>query len=55
MAKHIVIQGPVEHDGTVYHEGQELVLPDDQAAPLLLLGVLELLTSKAGKAASDVH
>ena len=55
MAKHVVIQGPVEHDGTVYQEGQELpVLTDDQAAPLLLLGVLEVLI-KSGKNAADVH
>lgn len=55
MAKHVVVQGPVEHDGTIYEEGQELpVLTDEQAAPLLLLGVLEVLT-KPGKPAADVH
>lgn len=56
MAKHVVIQGPVEHDGTVYQEGQELNLPEDQAAPLLLLGVLEVLAAKVGKLpASNDH
>jgi hypothetical protein len=55
MSKHVVVQGPVEHDGTIYEEGQELsVLTDEQAAPLLLLGVLELL-AKPGKPAADVH
>lgn len=40
MAKHIVVIGPVEHDGTVYREGEELSLSDDAAAALAAVGVI---------------
>lgn len=40
MAKHVVVIGPVEHDGTVYLEGEELSLSDDAAAALVAVGVI---------------
>lgn len=40
MPKFIVIQGPVEHDGQTYHDGDELNCKAEAAQPLLNAGVL---------------
>ena len=53
MAKHVVINGPVEHDGVRYDQGQELTLPSDDAAPLVALGVIELLQAAVKGKAQD--
>jgi hypothetical protein len=53
MAKHIVITGPVEHDGVRYDEGQELTLPNDDAAQLVELGVIELVLAVVKGKAQD--
>lgn len=53
MAKHVVINGPVEHDGVRYHEGQELTLPADDAATLVALGVIEAFHAAAKGKAQD--
>lgn len=58
MAKYVVALGPVNHDGTDYKEGSELSLPEDAAAALVAVGVIQQLEqpSKARKAsADDVH
>lgn len=58
MTKHVVIQGPVDHDGARYEEGAEISLPEDAAAALVAVGVLQVIeeAAKARKpAAGDVH
>lgn len=56
MAKHKVILGPVEHDGALYQEGDELNLPVDAAAALLAVGVIEAAEeARKSRAAGDVH
>jgi hypothetical protein len=56
MAKHKVILGPVEHDGTIYQEGDDLTLPGDAAAALLAVGVIEAAEeTRKSRAAGDVH
>jgi len=52
MAKHVVIVGPVEHDGVRYQDGEALpVLLEEAAAALLAVGVIEVQQSKPAKAA----
>jgi hypothetical protein len=57
MAKHKVILGPVEHDGTVYQDGEELPIAGDAAATLLAVGVIEAVEQVSGKTrvSVDVH
>lgn len=47
MAKHVVIVGPVDHDGVRYFNGDELQLPSEAAAALLALKVVEVMHSKS--------
>lgn len=57
MAKHVVVIGPVEHDGTVFQEGEELSLGDDAAAALVAVGVIsevEQSTKSRKGAGADV-
>jgi hypothetical protein len=42
MARHVVVLGPVDHDGTRYQDGDEVTLPPEAAAVLVALGVVEL-------------
>jgi hypothetical protein len=50
MTKHVVIVGPVEHNGTVYQDQDVLpVLSEEAAAALLAVGVIELQQSKPAK------
>ena len=49
MAKHVVVLGPVDHDGVRYQDGEELTLPADVAAVLVALGVVELVASQKTK------
>jgi hypothetical protein len=51
MAKHIVVQGPVEHDGAVYHDGDEVELSASSAEVLLAVGVVE--PKPAGRKAKE--
>ena len=58
MARYVVALGPVNHDGTDYEEGAGLSLPEDAAAALVAVGVIQQVEqpSKARKApADDVH
>lgn len=47
MAKHVVVLGPVDHDGARYFDGDELQLPSEAAAALLALKVVEVVQGKA--------
>ena len=47
MARHEVIQGPVEHDGARYEEGAQIQLSPDAAEALVGLGILKLLQEEA--------
>lgn len=52
MARHVVLLGPVEHDGAIYEDGAELNLSGDAAAALVAAGALEAVqaAAKGGKA-----
>lgn len=41
MAKYIVTQGPIEHDGKTYVDEAEISLPEAVAAPLVAAGAVE--------------
>lgn len=41
MAKHLVIAGPVEHDGRTYVDGDEVDLGASAAEVLLELGIVQ--------------
>jgi hypothetical protein len=52
--KHVVIEGPVDHDGIRYEQGDELVIQPDAAASLIFLGVIkEVLPAKSKRELSD--
>jgi hypothetical protein len=53
MAKHRVVMGPVDHDGVVYQEGEELSLIDDAAAALLALGIIEAVEGRRSRVSAD--
>lgn len=56
MAKHKVILGPVEHDGTVYQDGEDLTLAGDAAAALIAVGVIEAVEEvRKSRAGGDDH
>jgi hypothetical protein len=50
MACHVVLMGPVDHDGTRYEEGAELPLSIDAAAALVAVGVAREVQSAAKEA-----
>lgn len=41
MAKFLVIQGPLDHDGKVFEDGQTVDLKPEAAEPLVAVGVIE--------------
>jgi len=53
MARHVVLLGPVEHDGAIYEDGAELSVSGDFAAALVAACVLEpaQAAAKTGKVA----
>jgi hypothetical protein len=53
MAKHKVVIGPVEHDGVVYQDGDDLSLTEDAAASLLMLGIIEVVEGRRSKVSAD--
>jgi hypothetical protein len=50
MAKHVVMNGPVDHDGARYLDGEELSLTTEEAATLAALGVVQLVAAVQQKA-----
>lgn len=45
MARHVVLSGPIEHDGARYEDGDELTISGDAAAALVAEGILQVLHS----------